>query len=414
MTIRLWKGYHAPELGPLIAHSWQDGILLVLCPPMLLDFSFLTSLPPGSLELFGTWTDEERATLVKIPRRGFDQFAERPVLGVFTSGTMSASPRLVLYSRKNVLASLSSIMGLFERTRIGHLFCYPQAFHTFGLTLGYLSAHIMGWELHTPEGKYGQASHGQRMALQETGVLTLGTPTHFFDLLSYVKKCGGEMTPSYSCIMGGASVSRELWLRVQNELKIAAPSIGYGCTEAAPGITHLPPGRAPLQDDEIGMPLSSIHSRISPEGVEIHGDSLCLAIVQNGRIDFPSTVIIRDRLESAPSGGWLYRGRLDLLMNRGGAKYSLEAIEKTLFDRLGLTAVACTVRDSRLGEDLGLAFMQGNENSMEGASAVLKEVYSLKLQPEKTRFVAEFPLNECSKLDRKSVWTLFQDESTIL
>ncbi|MGZ3723582.1 MAG: hypothetical protein ACXVA9_11655, partial [Bdellovibrionales bacterium] len=66
MTIRLWKGYHAPELGPLIEHSWQDGILLVLCPPLLLDFSFLTALPPGSLELFGTWSDGERASLKKI------------------------------------------------------------------------------------------------------------------------------------------------------------------------------------------------------------------------------------------------------------------------------------------------------------------------------------------------------------
>ena len=139
-----------------------------------------------------------------------------------------------------------------------------------------------------------------------------------------------------------------------------------------------------------------------------------MAIVQYGRIDFPSTVVIRDRVEAAPNGVWLYHGRLDLLMNRGGAKYSLEAIEKTLFERLGLNAVACTLRDSRLGEDLGLTFIQGNESSMEGASAVLKEVYALKLQPEKTRFVAEFPLNECSKLDRKSVWTLFQEKSRIL
>jgi acyl-coenzyme A synthetase/AMP-(fatty) acid ligase len=201
---------------------------------------------------------------------------------------------------------------------------------------------------------------------------------------------------------------------VQRELKIEAPSVGYGCTEAAPGITHLAPGRVPLHDDEVGLPLSSLQSRITEDGVEIQGDSLCLATIQNGQITFPASLIIRDRIDVAPNGVWLYRGRLDLLMNRGGAKFSLEAIEKTLFDRLGLTAVACPVRDARLGEDLGLAFMQGAENSIEGASAVLKEVYALKLQPEKTRFVAEFPLNECSKLDRKSVWTLFQEESTIL
>jgi acyl-CoA synthetase (AMP-forming)/AMP-acid ligase II len=320
----------------------------------------------------------------------------------------------VLYSRKNVLASLSSIVALFDRSRIQHLFCYPQAFHTFGLTLGYLAAHLMGWELHTPQGKYGHASHQERIALRESGVLTLGTPTHFFDLLHAVQKTGAEMTPSYSCILGGASVSRNLWLRIHDELRIEAPSIGYGCTEASPGITHLPPGRVPLHDDEVGFPLSSLQSRIASDGVDIQGDSLCLATVQNGRMDFPTSLRIRDRMETAPNGVWLYRGRLDLLMNRGGAKYSLEAIEKTLFERLGLTAVACSVRDVRLGEDLGLAFMRGSENSLADASAVLKEVFALKLQPSKTRFLPEFPLNECSKLDRKSVWTLFQEESTIL
>jgi long-chain acyl-CoA synthetase len=417
MILRLWKGYHAPELFPLVRKSWDEGILLVLCPPLLKDFSFLAALPAGPLELFGSWTDEERAQVSAYPRRGPGGFVESPILGVFTSGTLSLSPRLVLYSRKNVLASLSGIFGLFDRSRIKHLFCYPQAFHTFGLTLGYVAAHIMGWKLHTPEGKYQTASHAQRLALREKNVLTLGTPTHFFDLLQFLRAKNEELTPSYSCIMGGASVSRDLWLRVKGELHIEAPSIGYGCTEAAPGITHLPPGQAPEQDDEIGFPLASLHARILPnEGVEIYGDSLCLAVIQNRQIEFPPTLRIRDRVETDTRGVWLYRGRLDLLMNRGGAKYSLEAIEKTLHEQLGMAAVACSVRDTRLGEDLGLAILcngSATEPRLASAQLLLREVYALKLRAEKTRFVPEFPLNECSKLDRKSVWTLFTEESTI-
>lgn len=414
MIVRLWKGYHSETLHALVAEHWQQARedLLILCPPMLQDFSFLAALPAGDLKFHGSWTEAERVQILGVRRMGEIRFPEKPVFGVFTSGTLSPSPRLVLYSRRNLLASIGGVFDLFNKSRIKHVFCYPQAFHTFGLTLGYLSAQIYGWQLHTPEGKYGQASHAQRMALRDSGVLTLGTPTHFFDLLSVVKN-SAELAASYSCIMGGASVTRELWLRVQSELKIEAPSIGYGCTEAAPGITHLPPGEVPEHDDEIGRPLASLTSRITSEGVEIRGEALCLAIVQNGRVEFPEMLTIRDRVDATVNGKWLYRGRLDLLMNRGGAKYSLEAIEKTLLERLGLTAVACTVRDSRLGEDLGLAFMRGNENLIEGASAVLREVYALKLHPEKTRFVAAFPLNESSKLDRKSVWTLFQEESTI-
>jgi len=411
MTIRLWKGYHSCELARLIANSWDQNVLLILCPPLLQDFSFLKSFPTGDTELHGHWSEVERATALATTRAGA-QFPQSPVLGVFTSGTLSPSPRLILYSQTNVRASLDAILALFDLTRIEHLFCYPQAFHTFGLTLGYLASHLNGWQLHTPQGKYSSASHQQRLSLRESNVLTLGTPTHFFDLT--VAAQGREIAPSYSCIMGGASVSRSLWQRVQCELRIEAPSIGYGCTEAAPGITHLPPGQMPILDDEIGVPLSSLQSRIVPEqGVEIEGPSLCLAIIQNGIVEFPRSLMIRDRVSVASSGVWLYQGRLDLLMNRGGAKYSLEAIEKTLLDRLGLTAVACSVRDSRLGEDLGLAFMQGAEGALGDASKVLREVFALKLHPERTRFLPELPLNECSKLDRKSVWTLFQEESRI-
>lgn len=415
MTIRLWKGFHEPELAGLIHRSWDENTLLILCPPLLHDFSFLSSLPPGPLEIFGQWTAQEREALDKVPPGG-TVFPEKPVLGVFTSGTLSSSPRLVLYSRRGVEASLSGIFGLFDTSRIEHIFCYPQAFHTFGLTLGYLAAHVLGCRLHTPQGKYHYNSHSERLQLHEENLLTIGTPTHFFDLLLAAK--GKEVPPSYACIIGGASVSRALWLSVQTELKIEAPSIGYGCTEAAPGISHLPPGQAPHEDDEIGLPLSSIQSRVLPgEGVEISGDSLCMAIVESSQVEFPKRLIIRDQIEIAESGAWLYRGRLDLLMNRGGAKYSLEAIEKTLFEKLGVNAVACSLGDARLGEDLGLAFAMtahcSPKQTLESAQTVLKDVYALKLQPEKTRFVTDFPLNESAKLDRKSVRTLFKEEGTI-
>jgi non-ribosomal peptide synthetase component E (peptide arylation enzyme) len=123
---------------------------------------------------------------------------------------------------------------------------------------------------------------------------------------------------------------------------------------------------------------------------------------------------IRDRVQVTDTGRWLYKGRLDLLMNRGGAKFSLEAIERTLHERLGIHTLACSLRDTRLGEDLGLVIQAAEESAvLRSAQDVLKNVYSLKLQNERTRFVDELPLNECAKPDRKSLWTLFNEESTI-
>jgi acyl-CoA synthetase (AMP-forming)/AMP-acid ligase II len=387
---------------------------------LLQDFSFLRALPEGPLEVIGAWSEDEKARLAAVPRAASSDFREAPVLGVFTSGTLSLSPRLVLYSRRNVHASLEGIYGLFAQNRIEHVFCYPQAFHTFGLTLGYVASHIYGWRLHTPKGRYQTSAHIERLDLQAEKVLTLGTPTHFFDWLATARKLGRSPTPSYSCIMGGAGVSRELWRRVRDELAIEAPSIGYGCTEAAPGITHLPPGAEPEQDDEVGFPLHSLHARsVAEEGVEISGPSLCIGIVQNGQLTSPERLLIRDRLEIGPRGSWTYRGRLDLLMNRGGAKYSLEAIEKAIFERLGLATVACGVRDTRLGEDLALAIQHGasasltREQILTSTIDILRDVFALKFRPEHARFITDFPLNECSKLDRKSIWTMFDSERTI-
>jgi acyl-CoA synthetase (AMP-forming)/AMP-acid ligase II len=389
--MRIWRGYHGTELRDLLRGSWDDERLLILCPPGLGDESFLPALRIQS------------------------QWPEPPVLGVFTSGTASSRPRLVLYSRRGVLAALEGVYSLFDRARITDVFCYPQAFHTFGLTLGYLAAHVHGWRLHTPSGKYQREAHRARLDRTEPGLLTLGTPTHFHDLLSESRRLGLKPAPSYASVAGGACVSRALWLRMRDELRIEAPSIGYGCTEASPGITHLPPGTVPEADNEIGRPLTSLNAAIHDMAVEISGASLCLAIVENGRLEFPRALRINDRLQVDERGIWRYLGRSDWLINRGGSKFSLEEIERVISQRLGVATLACGVRDVRLGEDLGLAFLRSgdSENLIKRTDAVLRESFGFGLSPERARFVAEFPMNDAAKPDRKSLWTLFEEAGTI-
>lgn len=398
MTLRLWKGYHSPEIVQLVRSSWMSGDGLILCPPLLRDFSFLSALPQGPLEFHGDFSDAQKAIARAVPRAKDFASRETPVFGVFTSGTMSLSPRLVLYSRENIECSLSAISALFDPRRIDHVFCFPQPFHVFGLTLGYVLPILLDRPLKTPHGKYGTGSLEERQNLREKNVLTLGTPTHFYDWA----KAFEAPAESYSCIAGGAAVSRTLWNEMQNALRIQEPSVGYGCSEASPGITHLPPGVAPAMDGDVGAPLSSLSSRLVPDvGVEIEGDSLCLAIVQNGEIQFPRKLLIRDRLRAHSAGHWIYEGRTDLLLNRGGQKFSLEHIEQILWRDLGLQAVAAAVPDQRLGHDLGLALR--GEARLETISASLKREFGLALNPEFVVQVREFPLNESAKLDRRAV-----------
>ena len=405
MKIRFWKGYHSPELFSLVRQSWRESELLILCPPLLHDFSFAECLPEGERVFFGDFTDDEKVRLNQVPASK-DEFPKNVVLGVFTSGTMSATPRLALYTKKNIESSLQAISPLFDRNRIKSIYCFPQAFHTFGLTLGYVQAHLLDCPLITPPGKYSSASLEHRLLLPEKNILTLGTPTHFFDLIRMSQEKMRFMTASYSCIVGGAAVSKELWLKIRDVLQIEAPSIGYGCTEASPGITHLAPGTEPLTDGEIGFPLSSLKSAHVPEiGIEISGPSLCAAIVQDGKLIQPEKVLVRDQIQVQDNGRWVYQGRTDLVLNRGGQKFSLEQVEGKLGSLLQTPVLAAAVPNTRLGHDLAVA-IQGEDfdgDLLLRAQAQVAELFGFQLRNENCVFLAHFPLNESAKTDRQKI-----------
>jgi fatty-acyl-CoA synthase len=409
-SIRLWKGYHSPELLGFVADAWRKGDLLVLCPPAMADLGFLPFLPEGEVRLVGdAWSSEERASATNLSEKSrATAYPADPILGVFTSGTVGGKPRLVLYSKANVEASLAGILEVFDRDRIDAIFCYPQPFHTFGLVLGYVQAVATGRPLVAPVGRYSSEFHlaWREAARTHPGMVTLGTPTHFSDL---VKAADGwpaaEIPPTYSTIIGGASVPRTLWRALRDRVKIAAPSIGYGCTEAAPGLTHLPPGREPVEDGEIGGVLTGIRMEILPgTGLEFAGPQACLAIVQDGRVEFPKKILIRDRISARPAGRFVFEGRYDLVFNRGGMKFSLEDIERHLAETFPTATFLCvSVPDPRLGEDLGVLVHAATAPSDSFRKALLAELHAKFLahfNPAHIVWVPELPTNAAAKPDR--------------
>jgi fatty-acyl-CoA synthase len=410
-VIRLWKGFHSHELLRQLEESWLKDQLLISCPPLLKDFSFLPLLPSGQIELCGEWEPEAhellRSEQSKRASRPEITYPANAVLGVFTTGTVSGSPRLILYSKANVEASLSGIGEFFDSSRIRAIYCYPQPFHTFGLILGYMQAILRDARLVIPPGRYCHAFHELRAGLKDSALLTLGTPTHFHDLWEYVQRFDHRMAASYSSVAGGAKVSCSLWRTMKEKLRIDAPSIGYGATEASPGITHLPPGLEPLEDGEVGFPLTNISTRLlSGQGVEIEGPGVCLAVIHKGEIDFPKALIIRDELHRRAGDGVLvYRGRTELTLNRGGQKFSLERIEEILKSRLSLEALCVPLPDERLGEDLGILVRstsgQVTEAERKQISQTLLEVLGNGFNTGRVAGITDFPLSENLKVDRR-------------
>src|SRR5579864_9121172 len=110
MRIGLWKGYHSPQLATLIARYWDHDDLLVLCSPRQSSLDFVRFLPAGPIEFLGDWnlSQDLQQKIVAAPREAIG-YPEKPVLGVFTSGT-TEKPRLIFYSKSNIETSFKNVM----------------------------------------------------------------------------------------------------------------------------------------------------------------------------------------------------------------------------------------------------------------------------------------------------------------
>lgn len=377
--------FHCEELYKLIKKTWDEDELLILCPPHVKNTAFIQNL--------------------KIPKN--------IVLGVFTSGTLTGKPRLILYSKKNIASSLNNIKNLFDFSRITQIFCYPQPTHTFGLTLGYIFSILYSIPLIFHEGPYTKKSHEQWLEHINAGTLTLGTPTHFIDLMNWISENNKTVKTSYSAIIGGAPVSIKLWKQIQTLLKVEQPSIGYGATEASPGIMHLPPGVIPTCDSSIGYLLPGINlSQLSEQGFAFSGENVCEYIADENGLTPQTEILIKDRIQlTHKEGQYQFNGRADLVINRGGIKLSPELIENYLLNELHLKCICVGYYSERLSEDIGILIHSPEEiltnNSNPDLSnqiknqilEILKNKFYLNLN-EDDLFMCEIPINSNGKWDR--------------
>lgn len=403
MKIYLHKSYHSQELQDAIADVWTKNDFMVFCPPTLIDFSFVSHLPEGDLVCVGEWSPEERKA-VSTQNRLCPAFPKKPVFGLFTSGTSGDGQKLVLYSKDNIEFALNGVMEFFDKNSIDHIFCYPHPFHTFGLLLGYVNAFLHGWTLTTLDGRYCSSFHSEWLNAASPNTLTLGTPTHFKDLLQFLKSRGHSAPATYSCIVGGAPVSPDLWDMLNRDLNIQSPSLGYGATEASPALTHLPPGQKPFTTGHIGWPLNNV--KITPQaqgGFVFEGANVCLAFLQNNRLHFPTRIHLNDELQQNSDGSLTFLGRTDFVLNRGGEKFLLEDIEATLLADLNINAMAIAVPESRLGMDLGLLveIPTTAAPSREQIHSVLFKKYKTEFNENLFFYVPQFPTTDSGKLHRR-------------
>lgn len=391
----LWRGYHQKSLLSWVQRAWEKQCVLIIVPMGLSDFSFMRSWR-GDYDCIGEWSETQK-TLVHKYREFTEQKREYPsssgvsdlgkegfwpedcVIGLFTSGTVSGSPRLVLFTEVNLLSSLESIRALFDARRIQQIFCYPQPTHVFGLVLGYLQAYLYQLPLVVLEQSYSRDAHQLWLHTVNEHTLTLGTPTHFSDLISCLREGNIEAPPSYSCIVGGAPVGLQMWQRLRNELHIEAPSVGYGATEASLGITHLAPGVEPFCDSLIGELLPHVTIKeLTEGGYRFAGVNVAHSIWDGQKFIHPEVIELKDVLSVVERNSrryFIFEGRSDFLINRGGLKIAPEAVEGAIEAELGLQVMVLGFPNERLGEDVAILW-EGDASSSSNSSNSLNSLKS--------------------------------------
>lgn len=345
----------------------------------------------------------------QVPKEEHTSKSLKFKIGLFTSGTVEQNKKIVLYTENNFRASTKAIYDLFENS--DNIFCYPQPYHIFGLSLGYAYTLFENKNLIFPEGRYSQKTHDLwlKSAAMHKDLVTLGTPTHFKDLRAHTKSVK-TVSPTYSCIIGGAKVDKQIWLDVQESLKIKAPSIGYGCTEASPGLFHLPPGEEPKEDGSVGFPLKGVELFFKEDGTfSFKGENLSPAWVDSRGVHYCEELDVLDILEKKESGSYVCSGRLQEVINRGGEKFLPQELESLFLTEQSLATVCLKKPCERLGEDIFL-LVEGEEErkTVENIRAVFFNKFKRGLSENNISFTQVLPLNDSHKIDRKKCLDLIQ------
>lgn len=381
--------------------------MLIICPPRITNFDkWPTHLPSGIIEFKGDFEGQK-----SFIHNSNTVFNELPKFGLFSTGTVN-SDKLILYSNKNFEVSIEGIFSFFKNLNIKAIFSYPQPYHIFGLALGYLTSIINNWELFYPADAYSKEAHKKwLLCCEENGenLVTLGTPTHFTDAISFCKEQSLVPFESLTAIIGGAKVEKNLWHQLHSDLKIAMPSIGYGCSEASPGVTHLAPGLAPTEDGDLGTVLPSGKLMAVDNGFKYQGDNVCMAIIQNDEISFlKGEYLLSDLLFQGDCGHYYFKRRVDLVLNRGGEKFNLEEIESIIRTSFNCNNIAVGVEDQRLGQELGILFI-GSRDLEAQILQKLREIYNRKFSARLIKSTDQLPINLNAKPDRIMVKNILKE-----
>lgn len=162
----------------------------------------------------------------------------------------------------------------------------------------------------------------------------------------------------------------------------------YGMTET---VSHIALRRISGQEATEGyIPLPGVRVKITEEGT--------LLIEAPLVADMP--VITNDIGEIAIDGSFRIMGRKDNVINSGGIKIQIEAIEEVLRPHISNPFVVTSVPDPKLGEALALLTTPASDTA--SAGEICSQYLPRLKRPKHIFIVEQIPLTGSGKTDRKA------------
>lgn len=266
---------------------------------------------------------------------------DAPAVVLFTSGSEKA-PKAVPLTHANLLTNIRTSIESLHLSRHDSMLGFLPAFHSFGLTVTFLTPILCGLRVVRHPDPTDAARLARKVAAYKVSVLA-GTPTFISYLFDRVK--GNELETLRLFFVGAEKCPLAVFERARMLAPNAVILEGYGITECSPIVSINTP--TAFRPGTVGRPLPCVETRV----VDIHsGDTVAagemgLLLVAGPTIfhgyhayegDSPfrehdgKRWYVTGDLVQIEEGFIRFCGRLKRFIKAGGEMVSLPALEEPL------------------------------------------------------------------------------------
>jgi fatty-acyl-CoA synthase len=357
----------------------------------------------------------DRSTLVDLASR---LSPNDPINLQFTSGT-TGFPKGALLSHRNLLLNAFCFAERLRATPADRI-CVPVPFyHCFGCVLGTLVSLISRGTMLVPSQYFDPAATLDCIE-KERATMIYGVPSMFIAELGDDTFAGRNLSSLRTGIMAGSPCPVEVINRVIREMGVAKIGIGYGLTEASPGVTLTG-----LDDPDswrvetVGRAFPGVEVKIvDADGREVPEGEQGELCVRGPNVMLGYYRMPAETAEAIDPEGWLHTGdlarrdengcyritgRIKDMIIRGGENIYPREIEECLHARPAVAEVHVVgVPDPRLGEEVcaWVKLRRGAAAAEEELRAFCREHLAHYKIPRYVLLVDEFPQTVTGKIQK--------------